>query len=353
MSVINKMLQDLDRRHAMPAADGANAGRSPRAVGTQGGGHEWFWRSIATLMVLALAWVGWVAYQLQPRPLATESALQSARTRAPTVAKVVAPLPVAPAPKPSAAAEAAPPPPPELFRLAQSIGTPISAPAAKPASTPDPTAPKPDAKRAGDAGKQQVNRRDRPRSAGEDAEIAFRAGVNRLNQGRTSEAAQQFESALAIDPKHQGARQALVAVHLERRELDAAQRLLTEGLALFPDNAQFATVLARISIERGDYAGALDLLLRTREAGLADAEHQMLLGTVLQRMGRHAEAVSAFQNAARLVEQPAATWVALGISYEGMGSKPEALRAYRQSLAAGPTSAEVRSYAENRIRALK
>jgi len=346
MSVINKMLQDLDRRQAVPADGAADGGRNVRAVRLGGGGHEWFWRTIAFLMLLALAWVAWVAYQLQPRPLATELAQQSARARPTQPAKTAAPTPIAAAPaKPVAAAEVPPPPPPELFKLAQSIQTPIGAPAAP--------AAKRELKVPAQTGGLQVNKRDRPRSATEDAEIAFRAGVNRLNQWRASEAAQQFTSALAIDPRHHGARQALIAVHLERRELDAAQRLLTEGLALFPGNAQFATVLARIRVEHGDYPGAIDLLLRTREAGLADAEHQMLLGAVLQRAGRHAEAVSAFQNAARLVDQPAATWVAMGISYEGLGAKPEALRAYRQSLAAGPASTEVRSYAENRIRALK
>ncbi len=349
MSVINKMLQDLDRRQAVPASGAADGGRHVRAVPGVASGHEWFWRIVATLMLAALAWVGWVAYQLQPRPpLATELAEQSARTRK---AQPVKPLAVAPkpAPAPQVVAESKPPPPPpELFKLAEKIGTPIRELAPKQA--PAPSARR-DEKR--EPATLQVNKRDHPRTASEDAEIAFRAGVNRLNQGRASEAAQQFHAALAIDPRHHAARQALVAVHLERRELDAAQRLLSEGVALFPDNAQFATVLARIRVEHGDYAGAIDLLTRTREAGLADAEHQMLLGTVLQRVGRHAEAVSAFQNAARLVDQPAATWVAMGISYEGLGSKPEALRAYRQSLAAGPASAEVRAYAENRIKSLK
>jgi MSHA biogenesis protein MshN len=349
MSVINKMLQDLDRRQALPASGAADGGRNVRAVRAAGGGHEWFWRTIAFLMVVALAWVGWVAWQLQPRaPLATELARQSAKAR-PPVAAAPKPAPQPPKPVPQPPAEIKPPPaPPELFKLAQTIATPIAEPAARPAAPPS---AKREEKR--EATGLQVNKRDRPRSANEDAEIAFRAGVGRLNQGRASEAAQQFSAALGIDPRHQAARQALVAVHLERRELDAAQRLLTEGIALFPENAQFASVLARIRVEHGDYPGAIDLLTRTREAGLADAEHQMLLGTVLQRVGRHAEAVSAFQNAARLVDQPAATWVAMGISYEGLGSKPEALRAYRQSLAAGPASADVRAYAENRIRALK
>src|SRR5689334_20214103 len=193
MSVINKMLQDLDRRQAVPASGAADGGRNVRAVRLSGGGHEWFWRIVAFLMLVALAWVGWVAYQLQPRPLATELAQQSARVRT-TKPAAPSPTPVAAAPaKPAPLAESAPPPPPpELFKLAQSIQTPIGAPAAK-AAAPAATAKREAKATAGTRG-LQVNRRDHPRTASEDAEIAFRAGVNRLNQGRTSEAAQQFAS---------------------------------------------------------------------------------------------------------------------------------------------------------------
>src|SRR4051812_20967344 len=157
MSVINKMLQDLDRRQAVPADGAADGGRNVRAVRLGGGGHEWFWRTIAFLMLLALGWVAWVAYQLQPRPLATELAEQSARARPAQPAKTAAPAPapIAAAPaKPAVAAEA-PPPPPELFKLAQSIQTPIGAPAAP--------AAKRELKVPAQTGGLQVNKRDRPR----------------------------------------------------------------------------------------------------------------------------------------------------------------------------------------------
>jgi predicted TPR repeat methyltransferase len=54
-----------------------------------------------------------------------------------------------------------------------------------------------------------------------------------------------------------------------------------------------------------------------------------------------------------LKKQPAATWVALGVSLEASGKKPQAVEAYRRSLAAAPSNQETRSYAEMRIRALR
>jgi Flp pilus assembly protein TadD len=74
---------------------------------------------------------------------------------------------------------------------------------------------------------------------------------------------------------------------------------------------------------------------------------------VLQRLGRHAEAAQALRNAVELKKQPAATWVALGVSLEASGKKPQAVDAYRRSLAAVPSNQDTRSYAEMRIRALR
>jgi MSHA biogenesis protein MshN len=347
VSLINTMLRDLDRRHALP--DSASADPSVRVV-PRATRSDLFWIVLALAAVIGLGWLSWVVYQVQPQTLATPLALS--RPVVPTAA-VSAPPAAPPPPK----AEAAPaPPPPELFKLAEAIETPVAPPPAR-KQLPRPAKLPPDQAIAlpGGAAKAaavQVSKRERPLSDAEEAEMRFQKGVERLNQGRASAAAQEFTAALAIEPSHEAARQALIAVRLEQSDLDAAEQLLNEGLTRSPANAQFATVLARIRVERGDYDGAVALLLRTNDAGVTDAEHQLLLGTVLQRLGRDQEAIVAFENSARLAEPAPPVWVAMGMSYENVGRRGDAVRAYRQSIAAGANPA-MRSYAESRIVALK
>ena len=357
MSVINKMLRDLDQRRALP--ESAAADPSVRVV-PQVRRSDAFWITMGVEAVVAIGALIWVIYETQPRPLATPLALSRASVPPPPSLAVVTPAPAQPAPAapaPEASTVAPAPPPVEMFKLAEAIETPVApSPARK--QLPKPVKLPPDQALALPpvAGKgsaaQVVTKRDRPLSSTDEAEIRFQKGVDRLNQGRPSAAAQEFAAALAVQPAYEPARQALVAVRLEQSELDEAEKLLTDGMAISPSNAQFATVLARIRVERGDYDGAAELLARTNETGANDAEHQLLYATVLQRLGRHADAIAVFENAARLAEPTAAAWVAMGISYEKVGAKPQALRSYQQSLAAGPTEA-LRGYAENRIRALK
>src|SRR5262245_57845379 len=63
VSVINRMLQDLDRRQAL---DGPGAA-VVRASTARPPSREWFWRVLVVLLTAALAWMGWVAIQLLPR----------------------------------------------------------------------------------------------------------------------------------------------------------------------------------------------------------------------------------------------------------------------------------------------
>jgi MSHA biogenesis protein MshN len=365
MSVINKMLQDLDRRQALGAATEAAVVR-PQAAKT--GNREWFWRVLVVLLSAALAWMGWVAIQLLPRkPVATELAFQAAaeaKSRAAAKPAAVTPVPTAAAP--AAEPVVAPPAPvPEVvlpspavtvppaqdsLRLATSLETPIQEPQAAPAKPV--AAVKPKAAAAPPVAKASVDKRDRKSSASDNAEAHFRRAALLLSHGRVSEAEERLQAALQADPSHVAARQTYVSLLLEHQRVDSARHLLQEGLAINPAQATFAFGLARIHIEQRDYAGALEVMDRV---GLAarNPEFQALRGAILQRLGRHSEALEAYDNAIRGGTPPATTWIGLGISLEAVGRRSEAAQAYRRALSAGPVAAEAREYAESRARALQ
>jgi MSHA biogenesis protein MshN len=348
MSVINKMLQDLDRRQALGATAATGAVRAP-SVKT--GGHEWFWRILVVLLACALAWMGWVAIQLLPRkPIVTELALQAAaeaQTR-------VAPKPAAtPEPPPPAVVAPAPEPAPvvtapvvsDALRLSLAIETPVKEPAApKPVALPKKAAPQA-------APNATVDKRDRAVAGAADAH--FRRAALLLNSGRLSEAENELQAALRVDARHVAARQAYVALLLEQRRLDVAQRQLQEALALNAEQPTFALTLARLYVGQREHAAALEVLDRAGAAN-GHADFQAMRGAVLQRLGRHAEAVDAYQTALRANgTQPATSWIGLAISLESLGRRAEAATAYRRALNAGPLAQEARDYAESRARALE
>jgi MSHA biogenesis protein MshN len=376
MSIINQMLQELDRRHAPAGANGAAPPVQVRTVAPANERRYWFWGALIVLIVAAIAWGGWLAYQLSPRRIATDLAFKAAdeaRTRAPIPAPLPTPTPAAaPLAAPSAsppAAEAPSAPQIEMLRLAESIATPIlesqpAAPAPAPAIKPPPLAKLPPSAKpvvalaerpapAKTMEKPRFERLERVGPPAERAENEFRSGAAVLKLGRSAEAQMHFAKALEFDSRHRGARQALIAMQIERGQLEAARKLLQEGLALDPAQPDFAIALARILVERKDLPGALAALEGSAPAAGEVPEFHVLRGTLLQRLGRHAEAAEAYQTALQARSTIPQAWVGLGISLEALQRRPEAADAFRRALLAGSVSAEVKTFAEQRIRALR
>jgi MSHA biogenesis protein MshN len=368
MSLINKMLQDLDRRQALAGATDASVVQVTTSAAVRRGGREWLWRIVAVLLTLGVGWVIWVGYQLLPKPLVTNLALRpavEAETRPqpvppapPPPATIVTALPPAPTavvdPTPSVPADARPVPPADMLRLAREIETPLRERAAakrEPLKQEPPKVPKLAAALPA-LPKGTVDKRNRVYSAAETADAQFRRAAVLLNQGRLSEAEDHLAGALRADPSHAAARQTYVAMLLEQHRVEAARRLLQEALAINPAQPAFAVALARIYTEQRDYRNALEVLDKAGPAA-RNAEFQAMRGAVLQRLGKHAEAVEAYQNAIRIAPQPGTTWVGLAISLETLGRRPEAAQAYRRALDAGSLAAEARDYAESRARALE
>jgi len=382
MSIINKMLQDLDRRQGLSDPDATTVVPQVRSVPASRGDREWFWRIIAVLLVTSVGWVAWIAWQLQPRPaIATDLALKAQTSRTPPPGPTAAPAAIAQAPAP--VAQTAPPveakptetKPVELKPAEPKPAPPVVAEVVKPPA-PAVEIPKPEEKPRPRAvsrklssldvpparilqapaqaqGPAKVEKRDHTRSTQERAEADFRRGAGLLNQGRTGEAEDAFTAALAASPAHEPARQALVAMALEHQRVDEARRLLQEGVALNPANVRFASVLARIYIERKNYAGALEVLNGVRGPVQSDADFQAMRATALQRLGRHAEATEAFQASLRGGSQNGALWIGLGVSLEALGRRPEAAEAFQRAAATGTLSTEARNYAEQRARQLQ
>lgn len=397
MSVINRMLQELDRRQGL-AVDGAATAPEVRAVAAPiSGEREWFWRLVAALMVGALCWVGWVAWQLQPRELVTEKAILAAedarRGSAAAVADAEAAKEQAESDAQEARAEARAAQAVEPMRLATVLETPIPREPAKPAPKPPVVAVQaspapssrapvalatrpvaPAANSAAPATQERklgldfpqariiappfapsgrVVKQNRMLTSSEKAEAEFRRAVALLGQGRGSDAEELFAAAVTLDPSHEAARQALVALRLESRRVDDARRLLQEGLAINPANVQFATVLARILAERRDYAVALEAMQGAAGAAAGNADYQVLRATLLQRLKRHAEAIEAYQAALRIQGLNAQAWIGLGISLEALERRADAAQSFRHALEVGALSEDLRAFAEQRERALR
>ncbi len=366
MSLINKMLQELDRRNA-PQGGIAGTGHAGvlaqhlRPVTLKKMGSDFFWRVLAVMMLFAVGWVAWVVWQILPHPIVTELTDQAARQRASApkaAADQAAPAfqvaVASPAPPPGSTPplrRAAEPAKPDMLRLATELTTPILArPARSYSFKPAPKKPATVASVAPASGK--IDRRMNITSH-EGAESEFRRAVSLVNQGRIAEGMDGFRSALKMDPEHQAARQTLVALLLEAKRVNEAATVTEEGLALNPANAGYAMLLARILVERKNVPGALALLQKHAASGGANPDYHAFTAALYQRLNRHKEAIDEYRSALGLAPLAGVWWVGVGISYQAIERPGDAFEAFSRAKAAGSLSPELIAFVDQRLKQLQ
>lgn len=180
----------------------------------------------------------------------------------------------------------------------------------------------------------------------------YREALRKLSDGQTAQARGDLAEVLQNQPKHSGARLALVGIELDEKHIPQAERLLRDGIQLQPQESTFNMALARLEVERGDVAAGLATLNRGMQNAGDDPEYHAFMAALLQRANRHAEAIEHYQIALR--QREAANWlVGLGISLEGANRAREAEQIYRRAQQSNALPSDLQDFVSQRLQQLK
>lgn len=339
MSLINKMLQDLDARGGAPAGAPGQATIKPvlhderRPQLLLAGG-------VVLLAVLGVAgYFGWRALKAPP-PLA-----------------VVAPTPITVPVKTVLLTPSTAPPVPEVepAQLAEPEPEVIAAPPPRKVKA-EPREEKPrvvqekKVESAKPAKTAVLAASPRQQTAQQGAETEYRRALGILQEGRTSDAIAALDHALLIDPRHEAARQTMIGLLIENRRPDDAIRQLRLGLGAEPRQPAMAMLLARLQIERG--GSGIDTLQRTLPFAVGNAEYHAFLAGALQREQRHREAAELYQAALRVGPQNGVWLMGLGISLVAEKRTAEALDAFQKARSSSSLSPELQAFVDRKLQQL-
>ena len=129
------------------------------------------------------------------------------------------------------------------------------------------------------------------------AEAQFGAGM-------TDVARTNAKAALQIDPQRTGAKRTLAKVAIQDRDYTTALPYLKELAARSPNDMAGRVELGKAYAQTGALEEARQSLALALERGFPDEKGTLhyLLGTVLKKLGRHADAEQAFAQATQLSE---------------------------------------------------
>ena len=344
MSLINKMLQDLDAR-GTPDGRGDAAGIRSVPERERGVSRALVFGGAAGLTAAAIA-LGWVYWK---RPAVPPVLVDVASTPVTVPAPVaVAPVPVVVAPAaPVVAAEpepvfqageVAPAParerPAELRRIMEKAARPAAAPVVK---TPAPAA----SERI--LGGKQVTPQQR-------VDNEYRRALGQLQDGRVSDAMLALQQTLQLDPRHQGARETLVRLLLEAQRPDDAARQLQLSLALDAKQPAQAMMLARLQLDKANGgAAALDTLMRSLPHAADNGDYRAFLAAVLQREQRYREAAEHYQLALQTAPDNSVWWMGLGIALQADNHPVQARQAFERAKGLQTLSPQLQAFVERKL----
>ena len=340
MSVINRVLRDLEQRRGSDATTGLPAGLLSSAEHTQPPGN----RRRLLFALLAVALAGVLGYLIQttdfngprlpppptPRtaslsapPAApapeTDNAAANTTAAAPAITPPAAPtaatapssskdkpaVPANPPAAPAAHAEHAAKPAVPVETASTAAASPAPARSAQSPQSPQATLP---GLRNGQSLKT-VSPRQR-------ANALYGQALQALSNGRSTPARGSLEEALEADPGHHDARLLLASLLAEQQQPEAAESALAGGLSYNPP-PPLVLALARLRVARsGDEAG-IRLLLEHQNGAKDSADYQAFFGTLLLHRQQWAEAGRRFANALNLNPRPASWWAGYGLALFG------------------------------------
>lgn len=196
----------------------------------------------------------------------------------------------------------------------------------------------------------------RPLTGGRDmnptqrSETHYRNALAALEEGRVAAAFEGLEQTLKINPRHDAARQSLVALLIEAGRNDEAMAQLEQGLAVDPAQPTLAMLLARMQIERG--TSGVVTLLRTLPTASGNADYHAFLAGALQRESRHREAAEQYGAALRQNPDHGVWLMGLGISLQAEKRDREALAAFQRAKTSGTLTAPLLAFVERKVQQL-
>ena len=182
------------------------------------------------------------------------------------------------------------------------------------------------------------------------AENDYARALTLIADERPLEAIDVLNGVVQQEPGNFAARQSLVGLLMSAKRFSEAERALQDGLRLDRSQLPLAMLLARLQVEQGDTAAALKTLQMSAAAGADQAEYHGFLAALLQREGRHREAIEQYQQALRRVANSGIWLTGLGISLQAENRQTEAQEAFARAQASKSLSPELRAFVEQQQR---
>ncbi|MGI2101290.1 tetratricopeptide repeat protein [Shewanella oncorhynchi] len=167
--------------------------------------------------------------------------------------------------------------------------------------------------------------------------------------GKLKDAISYYEQTLGFDPSMHEARKQLAALHYGQGQLAKASEVLQQGILLFPQQLDFALLLARVQQASGQADLALVTLANIPDTHPLARQKWMAQSDLAQKLGQFSLSEQAYRQLLQQEPQQAKWWMGLAYALDSQQQFPQARQAYRTALGHRGLSAQASAFIEQRL----
>ena len=167
-----------------------------------------------------------------------------------------------------------------------------------------------------------------------------------------SKAIEHYGKALNFDPSLHEARKQLAALHYGQGQLSDAAQVLQQGWLLYPQEFEFTLLLARVQQAMGDTASALTSLANIPDSHVLARQKWLAQSDLAQKQGQFTLAEQAYRQLLQLEPQQGKWWMGLGYALDSQQQFAQASQAYRSALSHPGLSMQATAFIEQRLNQL-
>ena len=171
-------------------------------------------------------------------------------------------------------------------------------------------------------------------------------------QGQLVKAMDYYAKALKFDPSLHESRKQLAALHYGQGELAQAAEVLAQGRLLYPQEFEFALLLARVQHAMGETDLALTSLAQIPDSHSLARQKWLAQTDLAQKQGQYPLVEQAYRKLLQQEPQQGKWWMGLAYALDSQQQFGPASQAYRTALSYSGLSSQATAFIEQRLQQL-
>ncbi len=168
-------------------------------------------------------------------------------------------------------------------------------------------------------------------------------------RGQDNEVISLLQQILQHEPKELRIRKQLAALLFSKSRLEDAQKTLIQGLQQTPADSGLRLMLSRIHFKTGKSEQALKILIQHPYNALANDELISFRAALAEKNGNYLQAQQDYQLLVKRNPLQAKWWLGLGVVQDKQKLRQEAIGSYQQAQQLNQLPAQVETFVEQRI----